>query len=95
MFLNNFILLLCLLVIAFSLIIYQSIEINKVKNTTANHLKLLSNQIIVEENILKANNKEVLKIEELEKDIKQKLVILKTDLITLDFSLSEFFELAL
>ncbi len=92
---DNFILLICLTFFVFSFGVFQSIEILKTKKSAVIQIQLLRNQIAEEKSILDMYNKEVVKIDEIEKDIHQKLVTLKTDVVTVDYSLSEFFKFVL
>lgn len=88
---ENFTLLFCLVLLVISCIVYQYIEITKTKKTAFTKLNGLKNQINKEQHILNQNNKKVAGVNESEKEINQKLVTLKTDIVLIDFSLHEIF----
>ncbi len=92
---ENFMLFICLVFLVLTVVIFQYIEVLNTKKTAIVQLKSLENQIAEEQNILERYNQEIVKIDKIEKDINHKLVTLKTDVTTIDFSLSEFFELVL
>lgn len=88
---DNFILFLCLIFLTLSFMIFQYNGITKTKKASLIHLELIRNQIAEEKIILDQNNKDVVKIDVLEKDINQKLVTLKTNIVLIDFTLHEIF----
>ena len=89
---NHFILLFCLFFLVTSCIIYQYFEVIKNKKESLLHLEIIKNEIIEEQGILNKNNKEVSKVDELEKSINKKIISIKTKIVTLDFSLKELIE---
>jgi hypothetical protein len=89
---DNFTLSLCLLFLVLSFIIFQYNEVTKTKKASLIHLELVNNQITKEKKKLVENNKEVVKIDELEKITNQKLTTLKTDIMLIDFTFCEIFK---
>lgn len=89
---DHFIILICLFILVISCIVFQYFEITKTKKASFIQVELIHEQIAREKILLKQSNKEVVKIDELEKDTIQKLRILKTKIVTLDFSFKELLE---
>lgn len=90
---ENSTLLFCLVLLVISCIVYQYIEITKTKKNAFTKLNGLKNQICKEQHVLNLNIKKVARINESEKEIHQKLVTLKTDIVLIDFTLHEIFTL--
>lgn len=86
---DNIALLFCLFFLVISCIVYQYFEITKTKKASLIHIENIQNKITEEQFILNQNNKDVVKIEESEIEINQKLKSIKTKIVTLDFSLKE------
>ena len=89
---DNFILLLCLTFLVLAFIIYQYNEINKTQKTSLIELELIRDQIDNEKKFLEQSNKEVVKLEDIEECTNKKLKIIKTKIVTLDFSCKELIE---
>ncbi len=89
---DNFILLICLTFFVFSFGVFQSIEILKTKKSAVIQIQLLRNQIAEEKSILKKFDSEEVKVNELNKNTQLKLSIIKTKIVTLDFSFKELTE---
>ncbi|MFN0728840.1 hypothetical protein [Polaribacter gochangensis] len=89
---DNFILLICLTFFVFSFGIFQYIEILKTKKSAVIQIQLLRNQIEEEKSILKKFDSEEVKVNELNKNTQLKLSIIKTKIVTLDFSFKELIE---
>lgn len=82
---------LIILLIVATIQIYFYIDTAKAKKKSKEYLEIKYNQLIKEQILRDHYNTEITKYEKIEKEINQKLVTLKTDIVLIDFTLHEIF----
>ncbi len=74
------------------LLLYFNYHLKKIKRSNQEKLKILYNQIAKEQIINEHYKKELAKVYLQEKNINQKLVTLRTDILAVNFTLNEIFK---